>query len=262
MARYKDKEVETNQDKYTERKIYETTNYDQFIYLEENRPVTNNSVGKSIERKNLLKDNEILVTADLEVLDGQHRLEYAKLHGIPIYYKIADVTTKKDIGLLQIQSTWKMADHQHFYKDNENYQFVEKIHQKYGFSINQIVETCSQTRKSSSPFKDGTFQVVGDKEALERKYQKMHELYEVVKYVLKATGTKEYGITGKFFRSLWIFINRDGYDHDRLLHAFNKHHASLISLLCLNAQNLIIDGLENKLYNYHRRKNNHVHLED
>src|ERR1700733_4973703 len=97
-----------NKDKYVEIKVYVTTNYDQFILLPENRPVKGNIVADSIRKENLLFDNPILVTQNLEVLDGQHRLAFARDQQIPIYYKIAQITKRQHIALLQKANPWRL----------------------------------------------------------------------------------------------------------------------------------------------------------
>jgi hypothetical protein len=68
--------------------IYKTTDYDIFKTLAENRPISVKQVGKlvrEIQRKNMLHIKPIDVTADMEVVDGQHRLAAARELGVPIY---------------------------------------------------------------------------------------------------------------------------------------------------------------------------------
>lgn len=245
-----------NTDTYTERKIYETTNYDQFIILEENRPVTSNTVGNSILQKNLLKDNEILVTQNLEVLDGQHRLEFARKQKIPIYYKIAEVTEKSDIALLQIQQCWRLVDHKHFYKDNPNYKFVDDIIKKYGFSVQSVIESCDSSKKASTMFRSGTFEIKHDKELLETKFRQVYELIESAKFIASTISIKRPYVSCRFFRTLWTYVGRPKYDHDRLMNAFNKYPEAVMNALSLNSQALITQAIDNRLYNYHRRKEN------
>lgn len=54
--------------------IYQTRDYSQFKISKRNRAVVGKQIVKSIIEKNLLPEKPILVTSDMHVLDGQHRL--------------------------------------------------------------------------------------------------------------------------------------------------------------------------------------------
>lgn len=80
--------------------ILETTDYDQFVFLKENRQIKQGTVlqlTKKILRNNLLWCNPIQVNERLEVVDGQHRLVVAKTNKLPIYYIVCDGLTIKDV---------------------------------------------------------------------------------------------------------------------------------------------------------------------
>ena len=71
--------------------VYHTTDYGRFKLLEENRPLDTAHVNKlvhAIKYQNLLDQKPIDVTADFEVIDGQHRLEAARTLNTPIYFRV------------------------------------------------------------------------------------------------------------------------------------------------------------------------------
>lgn len=73
--------------------IYSTKDYSMFKGIIGNRKVYIEHVNfltKSVAKKNLLSQFPILVNKDMQVIDGQHRLEVAKNNNLTVYYIIAD----------------------------------------------------------------------------------------------------------------------------------------------------------------------------
>lgn len=69
--------------------VEKTSNYDQFQYLQGNRPIDKYHLKKlkaSIEKNNHLNLHPIIVNDKFEVIDGQHRLNAAKELGYEVYY--------------------------------------------------------------------------------------------------------------------------------------------------------------------------------
>ena len=73
--------------------IEKTRNYGMFKFLIGNRPLRKPALRKlklAIEYDNQLGIHPIIVNNNLEVIDGQHRLEVAKELGVDIYYIKSD----------------------------------------------------------------------------------------------------------------------------------------------------------------------------
>lgn len=108
--------------------MIQTTEYEIFKDIISNREVDDKHVRKlsrSIEENNLLHLNPIIVDHELRVVDGQHRLEAAKLLQVPIYYIQDNKVTRKAISKLNSnQKNWSTMDYINFYT-------VEKV---VGFS--------------------------------------------------------------------------------------------------------------------------------
>lgn len=98
--------------------VYQTTDYDRFCIMKQNRVVSVGHVRKLvglISKRNLLHMVPILVTEELEVIDGQHRLAAARELGVPIYYQINDLSGD-DIAMLNSASkNWVGADYLHYW---------------------------------------------------------------------------------------------------------------------------------------------------
>jgi hypothetical protein len=101
--------------------IHETKDYDKLHVDPSNRPIRPSHVQylkSRIEYKNLLAENPIIVDADMNVLDGQHRLQAAKELGLPIYYIVSMTMVQRDVpSLNDTPRGWKLEDHLHHYKE-------------------------------------------------------------------------------------------------------------------------------------------------
>jgi len=122
-------------------KVYETTNYDQFKFLNENRKIESTHVERliaSIQTHNKLKQEPIEVTENLEVTDGQHRLMAAKRLGIPIYYKFDHDFKIRDIALSNsIRLNWTLANYLDFYSSQgyDDYIQLKKFSSDMGVTL-------------------------------------------------------------------------------------------------------------------------------
>lgn len=77
--------------------MQETKNYENFTFLTANRPINRNHVNKikkSLSEYGYLDSQPITVTADMKILDGQHRFIACKEMGLPI--KFVQLDTKKN----------------------------------------------------------------------------------------------------------------------------------------------------------------------
>ena len=70
----------------------QTKHYEMFKIYPGNRPIDRanlESLITSISERNLLEERPILINEFNEILDGQHRLEAAKILNIPVHYIIS-----------------------------------------------------------------------------------------------------------------------------------------------------------------------------
>jgi len=110
-------------------KIQSTTDYDIFK-ITHNRPVLESrveSLGQSIEEKNLLREFPIVVNSKYEVKDGQHRLGAAKKLGVPIYFIVSDNIDVIDIAKVNKNvKHWNIADYMAYHASlgNESCKWV------------------------------------------------------------------------------------------------------------------------------------------
>jgi hypothetical protein len=107
-----------------ENKIQKTNRYGKFTVLDENRDLNQSHVKnlmKSIQEKNLMEYNPILVTKSLEVIDGAHRLEACKRLKLDVYYSIIPLAGIKETRLLnRANRSWFLIDYVKSYAKSGN----------------------------------------------------------------------------------------------------------------------------------------------
>ncbi len=157
--------------------IQNTTDYDQFKSTNKNRPVTVSHVRKlkeSIIRHNLLHANPIIVSQDMEIIDGQHRLEVAKQLGLPICYVVTDATENDMRSLNASSKNWTLRDYLNSYVEEglEDYIILKAYIDAYPITLHIAIRllrdgiesiTAKQTFKAETSatdeFREGTYVV-------------------------------------------------------------------------------------------------------
>lgn len=159
-------------------KIQKTSDYHRFDSLVANRalnPVHVLSIVNSLQVKNLLHLNPIIINGDWKVIDGQHRLEAAKRLGLPVYYIQDRDIDISDVRLLNTNvKGWGMADYLYTYiaEGREDYIYVDNFYKKHNVSLSTAMAICSlkpSIAHFGAPykiFKNGEFEVT-DKELAE-----------------------------------------------------------------------------------------------
>ena len=104
-----------------------TTDYGMFTLVPGNRPVSEKHVLELIARMtehDFHEDTPINVTADGQVVDGQHRLAARIRMGLPVYFKVSKAMRQEDIAVVNSTSNnWKLNDYitYHISKGNTEY---------------------------------------------------------------------------------------------------------------------------------------------
>ena len=95
--------------------IFETYDYEKFTLLTGNRKRNQkkiNAVAKKMKKHGWLNTVEITVNQYFQVIDGQHRLEAAKIAGVAVLYKIVEGAGLKEVIKTNSgSSNWKIVDH-------------------------------------------------------------------------------------------------------------------------------------------------------
>ncbi len=125
--------------------IKSTEDYSVFKKNSSNRDIDQVNLKKivnSIKIKNLLELRPLVVNSNMEIIDGQHRLEAAKILSLAVYYTVRKEIENSDIILLNsAQKPWILSDYIQFYakEGKKNYQKIVDVSKKYNTSINDVL---------------------------------------------------------------------------------------------------------------------------
>jgi len=150
----------------TMNEILKTKNYDLFEEFSSNREIDQKHLNRLIETiksKNLLSINPIIVDSEMRVIDGQHRLEAAKILNLDIYYVLGDNINRHDIFRLNSnQKNWKTMDYINFYTVEKVKAYLELskfINHYPHFSTSASISLCCGGKRSTVDIKAGTIQI-------------------------------------------------------------------------------------------------------
>jgi hypothetical protein len=141
------KELKNNMniDTFKEVKLYKSTEFHKFKLLEYNRDINKAHVEKlknELSQRNDLHLKPLIMTPDLEIIDGQHRFTAAQEMKIPIYYLIDyEFTPEKLIMHNTLQKNWSVQDSFRFFVEqgNDNYFLFKQLLDKYPMTIDSLL---------------------------------------------------------------------------------------------------------------------------
>lgn len=199
--------------------VYSTTHYDQFVYDPRNRPIDWDHVQElfdSICEKNLLADYPIVTESrggHLVVLDGQHRLEVAKILEVPIFCRVSETMKFEDVhrvnGAVQkwdnfdYLNRWLREGRPEYIRFKD---FVEKRpHMGYTFCLTLLMT--GSNKQVRVAFRNGTY-MCDNMEAAET-------LADAVKSL--EPYAKDFYTHAYFMVALRVLLENPRYDHATLL---------------------------------------------
>ena len=174
---------------------------------------------RSVKFKNLLHLRPILVNKNMEVIDGQHRLEVASRLGLAIYYEVQGNLTPSDIRILNDnQLTWKREDYLKFYVTEgiDDYIRLKNFMDKQKLNLVPALTALGLmgAKAHSKDFKEGGFKypsLADECDAIEI----LHKSRLVVEYLLHRTIEMKAFLNGpKFQRCLFLFFSVKGVDSE------------------------------------------------
>lgn len=121
--------------------IQKTTKYEQFKFLNGNRKLHLGHLARltmSIAKRNMLEQNPIMVNENMEVIDGQHRLEVARANKLPIYYVVvANTGITEVLDLNTNVRNWKLPDYVDslIASGNKQMQYLKSFCDEWGLSL-------------------------------------------------------------------------------------------------------------------------------
>lgn len=240
------------------KEIKQTTNYDQFKLCDWNRGVSENNlkkIAKSVEKVGWLK-HPIMVNEDFEVIDGQHRLEYAKRNGLPIYYIVVQGADVQDcVTMNNVRATWTVADYINLFSSqgNDNYIILKNLLETYPFVsatiLVAIIKNSSQGGANTSAIKSGGFEITA------KEHDKAIEKLEMLKRCAKALLSVP-GRASALFTATAFAYDCPGVNKVRL----EKQIQTNVGIITPPANlDMAVKEIE-YLYNYRGRQDNYVYI--
>lgn len=227
--------------------IHETKEYDKFQRDETNRPIDYahlQRMKKSIKRKNFLPEHPITVDADMNLLDGQHRLQAAKELGLPIYYIISATMTKEDVPILaDARKQWRLQDRLHTYMARGNADYFALSNFVNAFpeiSLNEAMYLCHYSNGDKQSVRD--LFVEGDYTCnnLSLAQEAAHAVRDFAPYL------PEYYKRWAFIRAIANLVADPRYDHARMMRKVRYQSAKLRP--CVRSADYY--PILNEIYNY------------
>ena len=203
--------------------IKKTTNYSDFKTVKGNRLLSKEhykTLLQSINGKNLLHLNPIIVNSNMEVIDGQHRLQVAKTLHIPIYYVQGNGLDYQDVVMFNnTMKTWTMEDYAKGYiaLGFKEYTKLEQFKKKWQLSISNAMAILGGDGTvygaNYRKFKAGLFEVVNQEWADD--FAK--NLHDIVPFTSENTWKDR-----DFIRALSAIYNK-GVKHEVLLERLQRY---------------------------------------
>ena len=229
--------------------VYITQDYDQFVYLKGNRPISQAKVRRirknMILHGNLLEMYPIVVSSirkgkhrgKLEIHDGQHRFEAARMLNEPVAY-ILDEKERLTLATLRAtagtQTGWALRDFLHSYCElgEAEYLRVKEYFDHYPMPVAVGLQLLAGGRRShwSADFKSGTSRIK-----------------DILYFFPQAR-------SGQFIRAFTFICRNAHYDHEEFMRKLKMNPASLQVEATADAY---FDKME-AIYNWKRHNRNLV----
>jgi len=234
-------------------RMYSTKNYEIFKKLNGNRDISNSHVKKLVDSfKNKYLFTHINVNQNLEVKDGQHRLEALKILGLPIYFIVTNGANLDDIKTIQIAKQWVKRDTAHRYAvtGNYNYQLFLDFLDEFKFGESITTQILEDNRYGDSgigvdSFNDGHFVVKNYEQS--KKYARMFKDFDFY---------KQHNVRS-FMVAMMRAFKHPSYNHNKMVGAVSSHIHKFPSV---RVEVFLFLELIQKTYNFNINKKNRIYF--
>jgi hypothetical protein len=205
--------------------VYETTDYDKFKILKENREITEKALGKI--RRSVEKDGwrnySITVNEKYEIIEGQHTYTYAKLNKLPLRYTIQEGLTEKDCQIMNsARTSWSQRDYirYHAQQGSQDFIYIQDILNKYKNIPISAIFMVMYKDSPNQEIKDGSLKC--DEKKYRESIIKLDYVARIIPYCNIIGGRKVV-----FLNSLMFVYGMKGVDKDRLFNVIKKNCHSI-----------------------------------
>ncbi len=233
------------------KEINNTTDYKLFKQIVSNRetdPAHVRKLIKSISRTNLLHLNPIIVTENMEVVDGQHRLEAAEILGVPVYYVVDGAVSKDTISQLNsVKKNWGILDYINYWTINKapGFDKLSSFISEHPYIQTSTVLNLlsSDGSRNTNALRDGQVNVDNYSEA-----------QVLVGYLRDFRNMIDHAFSRNFVLAFNQVVRTGKYDHVRMMQKLDTQSRSLVK--CINVKQYV--ALLEEIYNFRSHDQNKV----
>ncbi len=216
------KQTDQTYDPLEEHVIHKTSNYSLFNYIESNRTVSKPHVQHLIrsmgENPQLMATRPILVNENMEIIDGQHRLQAAMTLRVPVYYTVAKGTNVESAQLMNaLQRGWSLTDYARSHALNtadpvkqKTYRTFLQLHEEYSVPVTLLIAICEQKKRHSQnkSFKQGAL-TIKNEEVTRAWLDMLVDFRDIVGRAIFSRST--------FQNAVFYIFQNEKYDHERMI---------------------------------------------
>lgn len=233
--------------KDTQIKTYETTNYGIFKTIAGNRTISLQNVNSIIEniKKNGLLPTIIIVNENMEVIDGQHRLEAFKQLHLPIEYQIRQGLGLKDCVAYNVSGKkWEIIDYIESYAQlgYEEYKTLLRVVREFPNIPVRTLVTIISNRNTTNKVYNGEFNLDQDVNSLIGKLNFVDKVNSLVQNI-KGYKSRILSVAGNLY-------DMEEIDQDRMIEQIEKWGDTIDTVA---TENDALRKLE-EVYNYRKRQ--------
>jgi hypothetical protein len=236
--------------------ILRTKDYLMFNVNDHNRVIIPSHVRRlsvSMAVNGWIKGSYMVTDKSYNIIDGQHRLEAAKIANVPVDYVIESRANPDDIRILNTNSkNWNIIDHlqYHVKAGNQNYILLDRFMKNFpDFRPTECMMLVKNSMSSAErgEFESGDF-VVRD---MKKAYAWAHQIMSLKPYF-------EMGYCKSIFvRALMrVFLNKPEFNFDEFLHKVKIRPGSIYPCGTVDQYVEMIEDI----YNYKRKIDEKVNL--
>lgn len=223
--------------------LYITYEYDDFKEYTGNRPVDPLHLArllKSFAKKHLIVP--VIVNEKFEVIDGQHRIEAARVLNKPVYYIINQGYGSEEMQMLNLNNkTWGPKEFGNYYRKKglKPYKIYNEFIIKHGFGHQETIALLTGTTINlSKMFNEGQL-VIKDLEEATVKINRIKDFAEYYKgYKRKA-----------FVFSMFKLFRDKNYNHKEMLLKVSMQPRKMVN--CVDTKQYL--EMFEEIYNFKRR---------
>ena len=232
-------------------KVYRTNDLSTFKTLPGNRVPNLQHINRLIYsiKKYGMKCNPILVNENLEVIDGQHRLEAAKSAGTFVYYIIVNGYNLTEVHTLNLnQKNWAKTDYMEGYANMgiEPYVKLREFTLKNDdFSFSNCLALCSNVNKSSHEYLAGQIKpeyVFEEGTWIGKDFNLAQDWANKIRMV--GTYYDGYDRTA-FIRAFIPLLSNDKFDFSEFMHKLRLQPSALVDCVNSDQYRTVIEDIYN-----------------